>query len=274
MDQPPERHDAYEDIFGRHPRPTQQPQYPQYAAFQYLQYPQYHSSNLNPAPNGYQYPAMAPTYQHIPQHLLHLNTPALAPPPLGPPPNVHPPPNTQGLTPAQAYQAQVAQDGAGRLGTSFKQAGAEPGSPTTTTQYLGVDARAAFDARSLIGGGEPRRLGVGLGPSVGGDSDSPGGFDPYGGLVEDEESELPWARRVSFFLASSFVFRFRPCFCCRARPRICIIISLSVCVGVPRYRLPARPSCAGWGWGWGCSQCGAGVGWLPGGALLASYFWL
>ncbi|KAJ7509842.1 hypothetical protein B0H11DRAFT_1259029 [Mycena galericulata] len=215
--QPPERHAAYEDIFGRRPRPAQQPQYPQYAAPQYPQYPQYHSSNLNPAPNGYQYPVRAPPYQHIPQHLPHLNTPALAPPPpphpLGPPPNVHPPPNAQGLTPAQAYQAQVAQrppalsvavgDGAGRLGISFEQ----PGSPTTTTtQYLGVDARAAFDARSLIGGGEPRRLGVGPAPGVSGDSDSPGGFDADGELVDDEESELPWARRASFFRSFFLAF--------------------------------------------------------------------
>ncbi|KAJ7735633.1 hypothetical protein DFH07DRAFT_843465 [Mycena maculata] len=213
--QPPERHAAYEDIFGRRARPTPgagaspsvhpNPQYGQYQQGYppYQQYPPaypapYPASNLG----QYTYPAQQRRYPHPPTPLHPYPPPAHAPSHLGPqpqglPPSAlvpgahspapppHPRPDAQGLTPAQAYQAQVAQrpPALPALGPQDAGLGIDFSNSLQPTAN-GHSAGGSWDARSLIGGGEARALGT---PPQEGDEE---GFEDE----EDGESELPWAR--------------------------------------------------------------------------------
>ncbi|KAJ7722987.1 hypothetical protein B0H16DRAFT_1895991 [Mycena metata] len=230
--QPPERHAAYEDIFGRRPqthappphaqRPPQQyhqqqqvypqqqqqyhPQYQQYApapppAYGYparggyqqyggstpsLRAPSVRSMAMHPPPPGAG-PVYAPhaSQSHLPppqaqyahgQHGQYAHTPA-------PPPAAYPPAaDAQGLTPAQAYQAQVAARAPPSLSLSVD----------IGEERLGID----FEGEG--GWGAPRSAnGNGNGNGV-------NGMNGGGVIVEgeegaedgddDEESELPWAR--------------------------------------------------------------------------------
>ncbi|KAJ6581902.1 hypothetical protein B0H19DRAFT_520411 [Mycena capillaripes] len=241
--QPPERHAAYEDIFGR--RPTHAPQQPRPPPqhYNYPQQPQYHPYP-GPAPSAY---ARAPPYHHPhPQQYVgppqygsaylagpppgarapSIRAPSLRPPyqPGVPAPPPDRPPDAQGLTPAQAYQAQVAW-GHNR-------------SPSPTPS-------AAPSLSVAIGGGE----GLGI------DFDSPGGFGggPNGSALEvpgeedDEDSELPWARPSQVQRESpSFPFLFfldgkgpsvrvRVCHPCFSPPASCL----------PRTSRSVRPVPAG-----------------------------
>ncbi|KAJ7656355.1 hypothetical protein DFH06DRAFT_1328647 [Mycena polygramma] len=220
--QAPERHAAYEDIFGRRPiqhqqqqsrppppqagyYPHQQQQQPQYAPpypnnpTGYARPPPHFQQQLHPGPGpGPQYAhsqyapsayAPSPASQYAPPNSIRaasLRAPSLRPPyqagvPAPPPDR---PPDAAGLTPAQAYQAQVAW---GRRSASPVPGGG--GGPPA----LSV----------AIGGGEG--LGINFDFEEGG---SAGGLGSAGGggvpeiEEEDEESELPWARRE--YLSHSF----------------------------------------------------------------------
>ncbi|KAJ7030691.1 hypothetical protein C8F04DRAFT_1263594 [Mycena alexandri] len=243
--QPPERHAAYEDIFGRRPathppppqgqRPPQAQYHPQayqqqqqYHPQQYQQYapappPQYAYPGPAPARGPYQqqgggyyggstaslrapsvrsmhpppgaaaayapHPGQHPNAQHAHghqqqhpqyphgQHLgAGLGAGAVAPPPAAYPPAA----DAQGLTPAQAYQAQVAQRAPAPPSLSLSL----DINDTQEGGRLGIDFEGEGGWGTNGNGVNGHGVGVGGGIAEGEEGEED----------EDEESELPWAR--------------------------------------------------------------------------------
>ncbi|CAK5283232.1 unnamed protein product [Mycena citricolor] len=241
--QPPgERSTAYEDIFGRRaanhhsqqppyppnqaqyqPYPPQQQYYPSQGYPQYTQQPQYRPQAPYPpsypqlqtpyqyvrAPAGPRAPSLHSSVSHPPFQQNHPGHGVLVPPPT----QMR---DEQGLTPAQAYQAQVAY---GRTSPAPPQAGMSRGSFLPPPKSNGIAANGGLGASgsSLDLGdrtSKPPSLTVAIGEGLGFnlnfddfgansaqnervnssgaggvvDDSAPGSFD------DDEESELPWAR--------------------------------------------------------------------------------
>lgn len=191
---PDKRHAAYESIFGRPgvPPPTQpvyhrssyvpnprQSYYPNpHTSFpQYVpQYQPYPSSSLQPPPN----PALARARS------VNSNSPDYSPAPPPPPPpisdHVHAYP---GLTPAQAYQAQIYNNSPSHSHSPAPAYGPRP-SPAPSNRTSNVPGLPAELPRIGISlEHDDGRLGLDFSASstTGADVDS-----------EDSSSELPWAR--------------------------------------------------------------------------------
>ncbi|KAK7025032.1 hypothetical protein R3P38DRAFT_3193957 [Favolaschia claudopus] len=222
---------AYQDIFGRRPRP-QQPLPPQQQQ-QYYQQQQPYPPRYQPQQQQYYYPQQQQQYVGRPPSLRPSTHQGAYHPGVA----AHPPDrprDAQGLTPAQAYQAQVAQGHAHHFRSP------SPGLPpiaqrTQTPQHapslslsiggdgaghLGIDFEAGHNTDSPGGfEGRPKAAGdVGVG-AVAVNGKSAGG-DTYG-EEDDEESELPWARppqqlQHPFFLPITFSSpTFSLCLICR-----------------------------------------------------------
>ncbi|KAF7356345.1 hypothetical protein MVEN_00966800 [Mycena venus] len=187
------------------PRPPQQG-YPQYAPHpqqqqHYQPHPQqqyYPVQYQRPYPQQQGYPGPPQGY---PQGYgpPSIRAPSLRPPPgyqagvAAPPPQA--PLDAQGLTPAQAYQAQVAHG---------QWRSPSPAPPLHAPPPQRPPSRGP-PALSLAIGGDGGRLGINFDtPNGNVEEAAGGGANGNAGEEDDEESELPWARRES----SAFIFSF------------------------------------------------------------------
>ncbi|KAF7309990.1 Rho guanyl-nucleotide exchange factor [Mycena indigotica] len=201
---PHERSAAYEDIFGRRPaqqRPPPssssayyQPHYPHFqqqpAHYQYPQQygqPQYQQQAYLQPQQQYYNPSVHSSQQHPGYHPGVITQPPDRPP------------DSRGLTPAQAYQAQVA------YGSGW--ADRNTPSPAPSTNGHPRHHATAPPALSIAIGEGSGRLGLNFDSGF---TESPvlANGSGNGNAVEvveeddDEESELPWARRESFYVAT------------------------------------------------------------------------
>ncbi|KAJ7734380.1 hypothetical protein B0H14DRAFT_2639417 [Mycena olivaceomarginata] len=198
---------AYEDIFGRRPAPRSAPPYPQ--AYPQQPQPPYQQQQIQHRPPIY-HPQQHPYPQAYPQQPPGYygggGPPSLRAPSLRPAyhPGVPAPPpdrplDGQGLTPAQAYQAQVAH------GAQWQQQRSHSPAPPHAHQPT---AQQGPPALSMAIGGDGGRLGISFDsyespasptnhshpPNGNGNGNGNGGAGGEGGEEDDEESELPWAR--------------------------------------------------------------------------------
>jgi hypothetical protein len=198
--QPDKRHAAYEDIFGRpgtshHIPPNYQQQYPypyqqpdkrtSYPHHQPYRQPYYPQQQQQQQPYG-----LAPPPQHVPRARSIAGNPHI---------NgvIQDPPNSSlesltpsGLTPAQAYQAQIYLDNPGGPQADWNRFQNSPG-PSNRHSQNGGFARPLVPPRLGVSlDHDDGRLGLDFGPAGG----NGGSTNSSPQDTDDGSSELPWAR--------------------------------------------------------------------------------